>query len=346
VKAGRFSTPRLDTQLALLANGQVLAAGDEHTCGVENSPSDTAELWRSGGNGWRRTDSMPSARTMTRLIALADSRAMVTGGATQDYVAKSSTAVYDPASHRWSASGLLHTARMEFASTALPDGGVLVAGGLLINKRQDGHALRSAEQWNPKTGRWSAVEPLANVRMDGVAVTLADGRVLVVGGYPSWGAERPVATAEVYNPRTGHWRSAGSLSQARERFSLVALQGGGALVVGGMSGEDWAELFDPATRTWSRVRGKAPTGELPAVVALRDGRILVVSGTSAKLWNPATGRWTRTAALPGGMWEASAVLLPDGTVLVGGGWTVPPREGDTPGCPAYSSRTWRYVPGS
>ncbi len=345
MKAGRFSSPRQDTQLALLGNGQVLAAGDEPTCGIEAGPSDTAELWRPRTGSWRRTDSMPSTRTLTQLIALTDGRAMVTGGANRDYVAKSSTAVYDPATHRWSASGLLSTARMNFAAAALPGGGALVAGGLLIDKGQDGRALRTVEQWDPGTGRWSQIEPMANVRMDAAAVTLADGRVLVVGGYPSWGADRPLATAEIHNPGTGRWRSAGSLSQAREGFSLVALPGGGALVAGGRANEDWAELFDPATRTWSRVKGTAPSGALPGMAVLQDGRVLVVSGDTAKLWDPATGRWSRTAPLPGGMWEASAVLLDDGSVLVGGGWTEPTPQGETGGCESYSSRTWRYVPG-
>jgi hypothetical protein len=269
----------------------------------------------------------------------------VTGGANQQYVAMSSTAVYDAATHEWTESGPLHTARMEFAAAALPGGGVLVAGGLLIDHRQDGRALRSVEKWDSRTGRWSEVEPLATVRQNAVAATLADGRVLVVGGYSSWGGD-PVATAELYNPRTGHWRSAGAMSRARDLFTVLALPDGGALVLGGSRGEDWAELFNAETRTWQRVDGTSPSGESPAAAVLDDGRVLVVSGRRAKLWDPASGLWARTASLPGGMWEASAVVLDDGSVLVGGGWTEAVPEGETGGCERYSSRTWRYVPGS
>jgi hypothetical protein len=346
VKAGRFTKPRQDTQMARLGNGQVLAVGDEATCGIESSASDSAELWRPRTSRWSATDDVPSKRTMTTLIALSDGRAMVTGGATAEYVAKSSTAVYDPRRHRWAVSGLLHTARMEFAAAPLPDGGVIVAGGLLIDAHQNGRALRSAERWNPKTGRWTEIAPLASVRMGAVAVTLDDGRVLVVGGFPSWGADRPLATAEIYNPRTGRWRSAGKLAGARSAFALIALPGGGALVVGGAGGETRAELFDPDARTWSVVRGAAPVGEQPAAAVLQDGRVLVVSGRTAKLYHPASHRWSRTVSLPGGMWNASAVLLSDGSVLVGGGWTRAARDGEAPGCPGYSSRTWRFVPGS
>jgi N-acetylneuraminic acid mutarotase len=346
VKAGAFTAGRKDTQLALLGNGQVLAAGDEHTCGVESGPSDSAELWHPRKSHWTKTDRMPSARTMTTLVALADGRAMVMGGANREYVAKSSTAVYDPEAHGWSVSGLLHTARMEFAASPLAGGGVLVAGGLLITRSQGGRALRSAETWDPRTGRWSEIAPLASVRMGAAAVTLEDGRVLVVGGFPSWGADRPLETAEIYDPATGRWRDAGSLTAPRTAFTLVPLRGGGALVVGGQSGEDQAEVFDPVQRSWSRVRDDAPAGERPAAAALRDGRILVVSGRDARIYDPRTGRWTRTARLPGGMWDASAVSLPDGSVLVGGGWTKAAPEGDTPGCPTYSSRTWRFIPGT
>jgi hypothetical protein len=50
------------------------------------------------------------------LVGLGDGRGLVTGGANAEYVAKSSTVVFDPTSRRWSSSGLLNTARMDFAA--------------------------------------------------------------------------------------------------------------------------------------------------------------------------------------------------------------------------------------
>lgn len=345
-RAGRFSTFREDTQLVLLGSGLVLAAGSEPTCGIESTATDSAELWSPRRSRWAETDDVPSKRTITTLIGLVDGRAMITGGANQQYVAKSSTAVFDPATRRWTVSGLLDTARMHFASAPLQDGGVLVAGGLLITASQGGHALRSAEVWNPATGRWRTVRPMSVVRTEAVAVTLTDGRVLVVGGFPTWGDDTPLRSAELYDPATGRWKAAGQLSARRQAFTMVALPDGGALVVGGRDGETTAERFDPASRTWSAVAGRAPAGVRPAVAVLRDGRVLVVSGKAAKLFHPATGRWRRTASLPGGMWDASAVLLKDGSVLVGGGWTQPAYPGDTPGCEGYDNRTWRFIPGT
>jgi hypothetical protein len=331
-----------------VGNGAVLAAGDEPSCGIEATVSDTAELWLPRKGRWARADRMPVARTMTTLIGLADGRAMVTGGANQQYVAKSGTVVYDPERRAWSRSGNLNTARMEFAAAPLADGGVLVAGGLLIGFAQDPRWLRTAERWDPRTGRWSEVRPLARPRTDAEAVTLSDGRVLVVGGFDG---DMPVATAEIFDPATGRWRAAGRLSAPRDGFSMVALTDGGALVVGGSLVDSGgrasrAERFDPVTRSWSRDKGASPIGERPAAVVLGDGRVLVVSGRVAMTYDPATRRWTDTARLPGGMWEASAVLLRDGSVLVGGGWTRAAAEGETPGCPTYSSRTWRFVPGA
>lgn len=346
VSAGSFATFREDTQLALLGDGKVLAAGSEPTCGVESDASSSAEVWSPRTSAWKVTDEVPSARTRTQLAALADGRAIIAGGANQQYVAKSSTAVYDPARRRWSVSGLLNTARMEFAMAALPDGRVLVAGGLLIRRDQSGEALRSAEIWSSRRGTWSKVAPLSTVRLGASAVTLADGRVLVVGGLPEWGADRPLATAEIFNPRTGRWRTAGSLTAPRLGFSLVAVPSGGALVVGGQAGEDRAELFDPVSRTWSQVRGAAPHGVRPAAVPLADGQVLVVSGRTAMRFDPATSRWQATARLPHGMWDAAAVLLADGTVLLGGGWTQAARPDEAPGCPTYDNRTWRFIPGS
>lgn len=75
--------------------------------------------------------------------------------------------------------------RVEALVARLPDGRILLAGGL------DSAAVASAEAdlYDPATDMWTALEPMPESRARGTAVFLADGSVLLVGGrYPREGA--------------------------------------------------------------------------------------------------------------------------------------------------------------
>jgi hypothetical protein len=74
-------------------------------------------------------------------------------------------------------------------------------------------------------------------------------------------------------------------------------------------------------------------------VVLADGRVAVIGGSRAGnrlagvnatpfIWDPATGRWTTGAATRSGrarLYHSTALLLPDASVLVGGGGAVGPQ---------------------
>jgi len=187
----------------------------------------------------------------------------------------------------WTKTGSLNIARGEETPTLLPNGQVLVAGGADYN--WNGYA--SAELYNPFTGRWTFTGSMNNARLYHTATLLPDGQVLVVGGSASLAGWPPIAlaSAELYNPSTGKWTTTGSLSIGRFSHMATLLQSGRVLVVGGEC--------NAASRTCS-------SGYTP----------------SAELYDPSTGKWTTTGSLIVTRYGFEATSLPNGKVLVAGGY--------------------------
>jgi N-acetylneuraminic acid mutarotase len=103
------------------------------------------------------------------------------------------------------------------------------------------------------------------------------------------------------------------------------LPDGQVLVAGGSDGNaplTNAELYNPATGQWTATGNAA--ARFSTATSLLNGKVLVVgAGTStAQLYDPATGSWTGTGSLQTTRNHHTATLLPNGKVLVAGGFDV------------------------
>lgn len=229
-------------------------------------------------------------------------------------------------------AGSLIEAREGHQAVLLVDGRVLVVGG------QDGYFdyRPAAEVWDPETGTFAPAGALAEARDAHTATRLSDGRVLVIGG---WGvADDPLSSVEAWDPLTESFGPTARLGHARGGHTATLLSDGRILVVGGhgASGNpDYtslssAETWDPMTETF------APTGSLTearvghTATLLADGRVLVAGGrastlstgylSTAEVWDSATGTFSPTGSLAGARDEHTAVLLPDGRLIIAGGY--------------------------
>ncbi|WP_165903757.1 galactose oxidase early set domain-containing protein [Hymenobacter gummosus] len=95
--------------------------------------------------------------------------------------------------------------RAHVNSTVLPDGSVLVTGGIPNGDKRDIDAILPAEMWTPPAsgsgpGSWTTLNPMGEPRLyHSTAVLLPDGRVLSAGGGHGGGyTDHP--TAEVFSP--------------------------------------------------------------------------------------------------------------------------------------------------
>src|SRR6185369_8934998 len=98
-------------------------------------------------------------------------------------------------------TGSLLFAREYHTATLLQDGRVLITGGAQLNGI-DWESLPFAEIYDPAAGTFSITGGMNTARYGHTATLLADGRVLVTGGWNT-SLLNGVISAEVYDPVAG-----------------------------------------------------------------------------------------------------------------------------------------------
>jgi hypothetical protein len=276
---GSMSTARDAPAMARLADGRVLVAG-----GRSGPLLASAEVYNPATGSFSPVGSMGTARVNAAAALLPDGRVLVAGGSNGAYLA--SAEVFDPATGSFSAVGSMGIDRFAPVAAPLPDGRVLVAGGY---SDFIGDYVASAEVFNPATNSFSSagIGSMGTPREYAAAAPLRDGRVLVAGGEAAFAAPL-LASAEVFNPASNSFSSAGigSMGSARSRLAAAPLPDGRVLVAGGYTGTSplaSAEAFDPATNSFSSAGiGSLGTARYGAAAAtLPDGRVLVAGGHDA-----------------------------------------------------------------
>jgi hypothetical protein len=187
------------------------------------------------------------------------------------------------------------------------------------------------------TGSFSPTGSMGTARYAASAAPLPDGRVLVAGGYyDDAGGDHYLASAEVFDPATGSFSSAGigAMGTARRAAIAAPLPDGRVLIAGGEYQDGGgtyhylasAETFNPATNTFTPVGDMSTPRVRAAAAPLPDGRVLVAGGhtgamrlSSAEVFNPATNEFTPTSDMGSDRARAAAAPLPDGRVLIAGG---------------------------
>ncbi|MET0886885.1 MAG: kelch repeat-containing protein, partial [Mycetocola sp.] len=244
-----------------------------------------------------------------------------------------SAELYDPVTDTSTPTEDMSVARSFHTATLLADGRVLIAGGHKFNFRNS--ALASAEIYDPATGSFTPTGDMSIGRQEHTATLLADGRVLVVGGYNALDDPPAQATAELFDPDIGTFARTESMTAARGNHTATTLRNGTVLIAGGHSGHPGAsvaiaELYDPATGMF------APTGDTTdargshTATLLSNGTVLLAGGftaspytgstlASAEIYEPSTGTFTPTANMHTARGRHAAASLPGGDVLVAGG---------------------------
>ena len=329
----------------LLADGRVLIMG-----GLDGVIS--AEIFDPSRSSWAQTGPLIQGRRIHRATLLPSGKVMVIGGFAGHGV-QAPTEIYDVATGVWTRGGNpVETRQFGDAyatSTLLPDGRVLVSGGI-----NHGGVLNSSEVYDEKVNQWISVASM-NARRTGPSTTLlADGRVLMAAGHDE---TSPIATAEIYDPVSNIWSVTGSLSTDRVSAESVLLPSGKVLVAGGWKTDSVlasAELFDPTTGRWTLTSNPMSKGRYYFTLRmLPDGRVMAIGGDdnhggggmkNVDIYDPKSDRWTQTSSLNVGRREHQATVLQNGKVLVGGGQQYPSASFNSVEVYDITTGTWTLVP--
>jgi hypothetical protein len=231
----------------------------------------------------------------------------------------------------------------------LPDGRILVVGGHIANFV----GLRDANIFNASTLTWTQIPSMSYGRWYPTAITLPDGRVLVVAGDDGcvgcW-----VANPEIYNPATNTWVQLSNASNPLPEYPhLFVLSDGRVIATGTFEQAIATQTLNVGTQTWAVVDPAVVDGHSSVMYASDK---FMKSGTSATSDAPfwpaenttyvldmtqAQPSWRETASMAYPRSYHNLTILPDGNILAtGGNVTTDPYDQTQP---VYAAEMWSPV---
>ena len=247
--AGTFSatgttmvSARSNQAVALLDNGTVLLTGGRGGAGM---PIQGAEIFDStlsaGAGAFSTTDSMADLRMFHTATRLNTGKVLIVGGKNASFELLTAE-LYDPATQIFSATGAMGVIRQNHTATLLADGKVLIVGG--AQNGATGNPITSAEVYDPATGLFQFTGSMAVARANHRATLLANGKVLISGGRSTSSSASALKTMEIYDPASGLFANAGSMSSPRTDHTATRLLSNRVLIAGGFDGSTAVNTAD------------------------------------------------------------------------------------------------------
>jgi concanavalin A-like lectin/glucanase superfamily protein/galactose oxidase-like protein/Big-like domain-containing protein/purple acid phosphatase-like protein len=337
---GKFAAPVqypiTPVHLALLSNGKVaMWDGFEAALNSEH----TWDPWTG------EFDAIPTGRNLfcAGHITLTDGRLLSAGGHIQAYEGTKDLNLFDPKVATWTRGPDMSQARWYPTATALPDGRVFVASGdtITLGPNPDpntpvpliNYSDTVPEIYNPATNAWTSMPSAARkMPLYPYLFVLPNGKLFDAG------PDRMTRTLDL---QTGQWSNVG-MSQI-DGQSAVMYRPGKILKSGTWSDPEFMDReatnrataidMTAANPTWVEQAPMRYRRSYHTLTVLPDGKVLATGGQNGtdgvdettgvlpvEMWDPDTNTWTTMAsARRPRLYHSSALLMPDGRVLLAGG---------------------------
>ena len=255
-----------------------------------------------------------------RTAAAAALVALVGGCSAQEAIPSSIPTTATSAPPQWRTMAEAPTPRTEITGAALDDR-ILLMGGFV----EGGGTVPLVEVYLPLEDRWEEGPPLP-IALNHAMSTVADGNVIVAGGYRGPGLTNP--SDRVFALSDGeNWVETAPLPEPRAAGGMAAV--GATLVVAGGVGTngliETTAVWQPETADWEEVAGLITPREHLGVASV-DGAVYTVGGRTTGLGNLASFEvfdleamdWERLEDLPTPRGGLAASAIDDMVIAVGG----------------------------
>ena len=166
--------PRTQHTAVMLRDGKVMIVGGIDSDG---GPTDSTFIYDPARNDWQYGPRMTQPRFQQATAPLRNGDVLFVGG---DGAAAPTSELYLANENRFVRSGDLAVPRLVAQAAALPDGRVVVSGGL-PPRMTTYSPLGSVEVWDPATGTWTESTPLSEGRAWGVLLRVGPALYLLGG---------------------------------------------------------------------------------------------------------------------------------------------------------------------
>jgi hypothetical protein len=321
--------PIVAVHAVLMSNGKVLAWDGWQ------QPQPT-QVWDPATQKFGSTVNAPDSIFCSGTVQLPDGRVLVIGGyggLSTGQIGIVDTNIFNPATNTWTRVADMHTPRWYPDLTELADGRYVAISGASTTATT---FADTPEVYDPTANTWTALTGVSTSQVHEEEYPFSflapNSKVFTIG------PEEDVSYFLDANAKT--WTSVGASgsfngSAVMYRPGKILYSGGASSITTVTPAQSSARMIDltAVTPSWQPTSSMASARVYHTLTMLADGKVLAVGGEatsnqtnattgvlSTEIWDPTTGVWTTGASMSAARnYHSTAILMPDGTVLVAGG---------------------------